>query len=770
MPSTLSPYRLGKARDLYNIFNVFNSLSWQFLVGNIITLFALRLGANSTYIGTLSAVLYVAFFFLPLGKLLSNRYSMVKIFSTAWVGRAIGMIPVLFAPFVFAAGHRETALLMILLGVALFHVIRGIGTIANNPVLSFLSAGPDRGSYMTQIQIINSSVGMFAGFVIAMLLGRNPPLFLYSIIIAVGIICGIFSGILLSKIPGPEKEEGVTNKKLTEIIRDAMAQPGIRQFIIILLLVALTSGVSRTFLVVYSRGVFDQNDGMVSLYAVFGGLGNLMVGLLIKFLVDRIGAKPIFSMCVIIGMVSMVPILFIPASLGENFTTITLFLTFLFFLMNFGWLGSEGVMQTYFLGLVPPEQITDMGVLYFFGFGIAGAGGSFLSGVFLDTVTVISNSMILSFKILYLILIILAAVILLLMRKLVPLGALPFWGALEVMFSFRDLKAISLLDKLNKISDLNEEEAILEALHDAPSKLAIKGLLTRARSPRLSVRVESIRAIDALENLDDVVEKALMDDIIYNPYTTAYLSARVLGNHGVFQANALLRELAVSNDYMLAGEATIALAKLGDNPFRPQIEQIISATKNPRLKIMGVEAFGIYGSPDSLSVLLDILKGANPPPYLRDAVVLAMASILDIQNKFYPLLVRFIADESLAVTLAMDETESAYEYYVSVHGRKRGRKNPRIAALSSQAKNFQTAIPAYIKSYDGAQLSRWILELPDDLSHAVVQTVLSEAVLDDELMSLKRLQLLIVHWAAHELRLWTNKLKVKVSGEESGGK
>ena len=760
MATTLSPYRLSKARDLYNIFNVFNSLSWQFLVGNIITLFALRLGANSTYIGTLSAILYVSFFFLPAGRILTNHFSIVKIFSAAWISRAVGMIPVLFVPFAVASGHRDMALLLIFIGVALFHISRGVGMIGNNPILSHLSAGPDRGSYMTQVQIINSAVGMFAGFIIAMLLGRDPPLFLYAIIIAVGIGFGIFSGILMNKIPGPEKEEDGKNENIFKIVREALAQPALRLFIFILLMVALASGVSRTFVVVYSREVFGQSDGMVSLYAVFGGLGNLMVGLVIKFLVDRIGAKPIFSLCVIIGLFSMIPILFFPASIGDNFTTVTLFLTFLFFLMNFGWLGSEGIMQTYFLGLVPAEKMMDMGILYFLGFGVAGAGGSFLGGVLLDATTAISGSVIFSFRILYSILIVITVVTLILMRKLVPLGALPFKGALEVMFSFRDLKAISLLDKLNKAGDSDKEEALLEALHDVPSQLAIKGLLNRVKSPRLAVRMESIRAIDALNLLDEATERALMDDILYNPYTTAYISARTLGNHGVFRSIALLRELALSGDYMLAGEAIIALAKLGDEAFRPQIEQIIVETQNPRLKIMGVEAFGIYGSPDSLSVLLDILRGANPPPYLRDEVVLAMASILDTQNQFYPLLVRFLVDESLVPTLALDEAEAAYENYVSAHSRKRAR-DPRAAALGRQAKLFQPAVADYIRNSNGAGLSRWILELPDELVHAIVQMVLSEAVLDDDLIGHRRLRLLIVHWAAHELRLWTNKLREK---------
>jgi len=759
MATALSPYKLGKARDIYNVFNIFNAISWAFLAGNIVTLFALRIGANSTYIGIISAVLYVSFFFLPLGKILTKRFAIIKIYSFTWSSRAIGMIPLLIAPLVFAFGHRDLALFLILIGVTLFHVTRGIGMIANNPVLSYLSQGPDRGSYMTQIQIINSAVGMFAGFIIAMLLGRDPPLFLYAIIMAVGIVCGVFSGILVGKIPEPEREEGLKNKKLFVVIKEAMTQPAIRLFLFILLMVALVSGVSRTFLIVYSREVFTQSDGMIFLYAVFGGLGNLMVGLVIKFLVDKIGAKPIFSFCVILGLVSMIPVVFFPASISENFTTVTLYLTFMFFMLNFGWLGAEGVMQTYFLGLIPLEQMVDMGILYFLGFGIAGAGGSVLSGILLDTAAAVTGSAVISFRILYIILIAISALTLFLMRKLIPLGALPFKGAMEVMFSYRELKAISLLDKLNKTSDSGVEEAILGELQDSPSGLAIKGLLARVKSPRLPVRMESIRAIDALPELDEDAERALIDDIINNPFTTAYRSARTLGNHRVFQAIPLLRELAISSDYMLAGEAIIALAKLKDIAFKPQLEQIIMETQNPRLRIAGVEAIGIYGFTDSLPILLDMLRVADPPPYLRDEVVMAMASILGIDNKYYSLLIRFLANESLAVTLAMDEAESVYEYCLSVHGHRRRKKEHGLASLQNHTKTFQNAVLEYIQGSKGEQLYRWIMGLPDDLVNGSAQMILAEITIDEDFMSYHRLKLLIIQWAAHELRLWTNKLK-----------
>jgi hypothetical protein len=772
----LSPYRQKKARTVFNVFNVFNALSWNFLVGSIITLFALRLGASSTYIGILSALGYISFFFLPLGKIVAQRFRIVSIFSFAWVVRALGMAPVVCAPLAVFFGYPDLALGMTMLGVALFHMVRGIGMIGNNPVLSYLSAGPDRGSYMTQIQILNSATGMISGFAIALLLGKDPPLFLYSIIMTAGIICGITSGLLIRKVPEPpsgaspagDTSSGKENIKRTGfagIFRDAFSQPDIKFFLIILLILALVSGVSRTFIVVYAREVFFHDDGMILLYSVFGGLGHLLAGTLIKFLVDRIGAKPILIICTIVGMVTMIPILFFPADAIGYLTMGILFFSFLFFMLNFGFLGSEGMAQTYFMGLVPPQKMLDMGMLYFLVFGVAGAGGSFLAGLFLDTLTGFGYSLLTAFKVMYGIIIALTAIVIIIQQKLTPLGALPLANAVKVLFSYRDLQAISLLDRLNRVQDFHQETLLLGALHHMPSQLATKGLLERAQSPRLTTRQESIRALERLETLSEDAERALINDIATNPYTTAYISARILGNHACFSTIPLLRELAYSQDYMLAGEAMIALAKLRDTAFRPQIEQIILNTENPRLNIMGAEALGIYGQPHSLYTLLEMLRGTDPPPYLRDEVVLAMAAILDTQNQFYRILIRFLAEPSLAPALAMDEAEMAYEFFVTnLGGQKNSGGKDELLILKKQAESIQAAVSAMVHDQDAEHLSHWIMGLPavyfsNDPAFSVAQSIFPETLLDNEMDSHERLNLLIIHWATYQIRIWTKRLK-----------
>ncbi|GHU21786.1 MFS transporter [Spirochaetia bacterium] len=759
MSVPMSPHRLAKARDLYNIFNVFNSFSYTMLAGGIVTLFAMRLKANSTFIGLLSAVGYVAFFFLPLGKILTRTFSVVKIYSITWVLRAVAMTPFFLAPFFASAGNTEFALNLTLIGVLLFHVSRGIGMIGNNPVLNDLSAGPDRASYMTQIQVINSAVGMVSNFAIAILLGGNPPLFLYAVIIGSGIIGGVTSGIMLRNIPEPHGDKNKKNAAFFSILKECFGRKSFKQFIVLLILIAMASGVARAFVIVYCREIFDQSDGMIALYTVFGGLGSMLIGMLIKFLIDRVGAKPLFMWCTIVGLISMLPIIFFPTVALDNFITVILFLAFLNFMLNFGFIGAEGLAQTYFLSLIPAEYMLDMGIVYFFCFGIAGAGGSFLAGTFLDFCTGINVAPTLSFKMLYAVLAAMVGVVLILQRSLVLLGALPFKNALDVMFSFRDLHAINLLERLNKTSDSQEEEALLEALHDTPSQLAIQGLLTRAHSPLLSVRFEALRALEMVGVLNTDAEKMLLDDVINNAYTTAFISARILGNHKVSAAIPILRELSLSRDYMLAAESVIALAKLGDNAFRPQIERLILGTENFRLKIMGIEALGLYRSPESLGALLDILRNAGDVSYLSNEVALALASILGIKSQFYHLLVRFLEDQSLGETLALDEAETAVEFFTATHGGwKPFRKKSHLAAISAQAKTLQDAVSSYMHDSNGAPFSQWIFALPESVCEPIAQSVFAEVVLDDELGSIIRLRLLVCQWAAQCLHLWTQDI------------
>lgn len=753
MTGQLTPYQLKKSRKLYNVFNGFNSFSFTILSGSVLTLYALRLGASSTIIGLLNAFVFTSFFFMPLGKILVHRFPIVQVFATAWLIRYLVMIPLVIAPFFDRLGRTDIALLLVLICVFAFQASRGVGMIGNNPVLNELAAGPDRGAYMTHIQVISSAVSMFTSLGIALLLGRDPPLIIYTVIMTIGIIFGVISSFMVYKIPEPPADPEQKREEFFKVVQRAFRRAPFRRFIIIFLGLSLVSSIARAFIVVYSRTVYLQGDGMVTFYSVFGSLGALAVGLITQLLVDRVGAKPLYityTVTAVFGLLIAIISPFITPtgvlSPHPAYGLIPIFLAFIFFTINFSFAGTEGVAQTYFFGLIRPTDMLDLGILYYIVFGIAGAFGSFAAGLFLDTLVNTGIQSANAFRILFILLTIFLLVILFWQRKLIRLGALSLRGALGVIFSFRDLRALTLLDKLERSRNDKEERATLEALQETPSTVALTELLDRLRSPRLSVRIEALRAIEVLKTLNSEAKQALQDDVRNNPFTTAYLSCRILGNHGITQAIPLLRPLITAEDYMLAGEAMLALARLGDTDSRPHIEECIKLTKNPRIRIMGAVALETFGSTESIQVLLDMLREENPPPYLRDEVVLSIAGIVGVLERFYPLLVQYQEDPALINALALDEIEEIAEQIAS---RRRVKAYVNYKGI---IKELKEAAACFVSNFDGTQLSRWILTHLDENKHIDVY-IFSQAVLEDDLVAHDRFRLLVCTWVANRLLL-----------------
>jgi len=749
MTSQLTPYQLKKSRKLYNLFNGFNAFSFTILSGSVITLYALRLGATSTVIGILNAFVFISFFFMPVGKILVRRFPIVHVFATSWLIRYLVMIPLVVAPFFDRMGRTNIALTLMMIGVFAFHASRGVGMIGNTPVLNEMAAGPDRGAYMTHIQVIASAVSMFTSLGVALLLGRKPPLMIYALLMTIGIVSGVIGSLMLYRIPEPPAEDQGRREEFFAVVRRALRRAPFRRFIIIFLTLSLISSVSRAFIVVYSRNVYAQGDGLVSLYSVFGSLGALSIGLLTRLLVDRVGAKPLYITYTFAAVIGLVPVIFSPfaGSTAPAFAfVVPVYLALLFFMVNFAFAGTEGVAQTYFFGLIKPTDILDLGILYYIVFGIAGAVGSFTAGIFLDVLMDAGLSQVMAFRILFSSLTFLLLVVIFLQRKLIRLGALPLRGALGVIFSFRDLKVLSLLGRLEKSRSVQEEQKVLEALHNNPSTVALTELLDRLRSPRLSVRIEALRAIEALKILNSEAEEALIEDVRNNPFTTAYISCRILGNHGVRKAVPLIRTLLRAEDYMLVGEAMLALARLGDQDFRPQIEEYIKMTKNPRIRIMGASALETFGSYESIQVLLDLLREENPPPYLRDEVVLSIAGIVGILERFYPLLVQYREDPALVNALAMDEIDEISEQISSRKGRKKSLNS------NSVIRELKESVSKFVNTYDGQQLSRWILTNLGEIKELDVY-IFSQAILEDDLVAHDRFRLLVCTWAANRLLL-----------------
>ncbi len=669
----LSPAALKRARQGFFAFNALNSVSFILVSGSLITLYALSLGASNAVIGALNAFASATFFLLPLGKRLVRRRPIIRVFGRAWLWRYVSMAPALLAPLLAKAGARGAAIATIMAGVALFNALRGIGMIGNNPVLANLADGgsggkrSDRGAFLVNAQIAASVAGMATNLAVALAIGRSAPSWAFAAAIGAGIAFGLIGTSMLFKyVPEPEGYRPEGSEGLLRSAREAMKDKGFRVFIEVFFFLAFVAGMARSFLPVYAKEVFGQGDGAVMAYSLVGSVGSLAMGLLTRLLVDRLGAKPLYVIFTAIAALSLAPLAFAPGPAGllAGPAVAAAVLVFVNFLSSFGFAGEENAAQTYFFSLVRAERTLDLGVVYYLVYGLGGTIGAGLGGVALDALGLFGMSGAGAFRVFYGVLLAGLVAILFRMSRLVRLGSASVRESLGVMLSIRDLRTFNLLQRLDKSIDPREEIGLIheigeDARGSAPAP-AQDGLLEYLSSPRFDVRTEALLAMENMGRLGSDTVEALILEVERQPYTTAYLAARILGKSagaegapGDAASRArrervlpVLRKAASAEDYMLQASAMVALARLGDAESVPLIEDCLESSRIPRVRISAAFALEILDSRRSVPALVSCLRNERDPAFVSDELVLATASLLGLMPAFYATYEAFLGDES----------------------------------------------------------------------------------------------------------------------------
>jgi HEAT repeat protein len=732
--AALSPAALKRARESFYAFNALNSASFAILSGSFVTLFALSLGASNALVGVLNALAYVTFFFLPLGKSVVRRRRIVDVFGWAWIARHLVMLPILLTPLIVAKGGQGAAFAILVAGVAGFNFFRGVGLIGNNPVLAFLSEGgagskrQDKGAFLVTVSIFGSLAGLAANLAIALVLGRSASPTVYTVAIGAGIAMGIVGSLFLLRSPEPEDYRPSASSSAWRASVEAMRDRHFRAFIAAYFGLAFVSGMGRSFLPVYAKEVFGQGDDAVMVYTLVGSLGALAMGLLSRLLMDRLGAKPLYVIYTAVSLLSFAP-LALPGPAGP--VAVAAFLVFVNFLSSFGFNGEENAGQTYFFALAGPARMLDLGVLYFIAYGLGGSLGAGLGGVALDFLGGIGLPPAIAYRAFYGALAALLAFILFRMTRLQPLGSATVREAVGVMLSFRDLAAFGLLQRLDRSADPEEE---IRLIHELGSRaggrrraalLRTQGeILAYFGSPRFDVRMEAILALEKMPWLSPEAEEALRAEVERQPFTTAYVAARVLGKKRCDSAVPALRRAVLAEDYMLQGSAVVALARLGDRASTGPIEELLARTDNPRVRISAAYALELLGSAESVPSLVACLRRASQPRFASDEILLSTAAVLGMMPRFYTMYAAFIEDEASGLALLDDAAEEA--------GISKPDFDPAVALLLAEPS-------------DGVPASRLILERSD----SAAAIVLAEAALDPAL-GYRGLRFFIAAFAALE--------------------
>ncbi|MDR1748611.1 MAG: MFS transporter [Spirochaetaceae bacterium] len=726
--NSFTQYQIIRGRRIFNWHSGLNSFSFALVTGNIITLYAMFLGADSAAIGLISSFSFFSYFAIPLGRLLASRKPLLRIYADSWMLRNTSLLLMALIPIAMLFGVSQVGLPLIIISTFLFNFFRGIGLVASNPVIRDLAPGNDRGAYIIRLSIINNFAALFAVLCMAVLLRYLPGAAAFNSAVFAGIIIGFAASLLLYKMPRPRADVAPSDQaNLMANFSKAFKDRNFRFFLLVFSIIGCGVGMARPFVIVYCKEVYGQSDSVLTIVTLFSSLGALAMGAVMRLFIDRIGAKPMYIVFSAISLLSLIPAVISPSLM--LLPGVMIFICFFGFLTNLGFSGQESAAQTYFFSLIPQQAVMDLSILYFFIMGGTGAAGALFGGVILDILARIGFSPVVVFRIYFIMQILIIACALWFQLKLKSMGSYSLRNTIGMFFSPRDLRALNLLSRLDRYAeDPRKETELLAELRESNTAVAEGKLITHLSSPRFAVRAEALSSMESLPSLSPAAITTVVAELEQGKYTTAYLAARLLGIFRIRDAAAALRTAVNSDDYMLAGESMVALARLNDSRGQMVIAECLAATENPHLLLWGIRAMEIYSNTTSLPILLDILRLDFDVEDVLHEVILALSTLMGFEKIFYRPYSRYIADNSILPELLEDLFEQVREH------------------RKIRDTGFFRLVLDFAFSADGADaLMGWFVPFSGK-QKGVISAMLAGSVLDTELTRLESFRFCICFW------------------------
>ena len=629
--ASLTPRQVRAAQRRFTLFSFINMVSWQLLTGNIITLYALRLGASDLTVGVLYSLIPLGQLLPLVGRVIVRRAGSVRTMATFLAARNLLMLPIMAAPLFANTGRSDIGVWLIAASVIGFNIARGISITGNNAIVGAITTNDDRGSFLSRQQVATYLAAIGTGVGMGLLLQDESPLILYTVLFAAGIATGLATASVVARLPEPPTI-GRGGGGFVQSVIDALRERNTRRFTLLLAVHSFVVSMALPFLVVYVKRAYGQGDSVTMLLTVIGSVGGIAVALLSGLIIDRVGARPLMS--VYTGVLSVTILLVVVTPPLHTALAVWLYLGSIFFLTTFAANGIASAHSIYFFALIAPEKRLNMGVFNFLATGIPASAGAMVGGVVLNLLSNIEFPDPAGvYRIYYGGIVAAYLGISMLTSTIDRLGASTVPDVVGILLSPRDLGEMSLLHRLKASQTADTEQSLVEHLGRMQARFAIPDMLRTLRSPRFAVRAETLDTLTDVA-LTDELKRALISEVDNQPFTTAYLAAEILGRKRVQEALPALRRGLRSDDFFLAGKCMVALGRLADHESLQPVGDLFRNTGNPYLLIHGASTLELLGDPRSLPTLLTALE-PEPIAAVRDEVILAAAGILEMADTFY---------------------------------------------------------------------------------------------------------------------------------------
>lgn len=618
--------------------SVTNSVFTQYtFFGSIFVLFLNQLGLDKSQIGSLLSLLpflgiVAVFIASPVARLGHKR-----VFIVSFMARTSTAGLLLLTPMILAQFGQEIVLAFIVVTVAAFGLFRAIGFTAFYPWLQEQVPDSVRGKYTAVKNTLASLTSLLAVMVAGYVLGPNPALGQFTVLIAVGIVFGIISVWAATRIPGgaPVKGKAIEESSFREMVAAARDSNFVR-YLAGVSLVTLSTAPLVSFVPLFMKEQVGLSSDQVVWLTTGSLLGGMASSYLWGWLADRYGSKP-----VMVSGILFLPLMPLAWLLMPRQVTWSLHLALAIAvgqgLVNTGWnIGSGRIL---FVGVVPAKRRTAYMALYYAWMGIVGGLGQLFGGWLVDLTAGLQGQWWIvkfdPYTLLFLVGISFPLVSYWLLGRVKADSAVTVRQFAGMFLRGNPFLAIESLVRYHRARDERATVAMTERMGSTKSPLTTEELIEALHDPRFFVRFEAVVSI-ARHGPDPRRIDALIETLEGNEPSLSTIAAWGLGRIGDERALEALRCGLDARYRSVQAHCARSLGSLGDRTVLPILLDRLAVEDDVGLKMAYAAALGKLGATEAATPLLALLRASSSADTRRE-FALALARMIGEEHYFIQL-------------------------------------------------------------------------------------------------------------------------------------
>lgn len=638
---TPNQQRLGRSRYLW--FTRINALSFGCLAESILILYAIKNGADDFLVGMLTSFFYLTMPFMFFGKRLVSRLGAARTYGFSWAFRNLSASTLILVPIAAKFFSPKIGLVLLILAAFGFFGFRSMGMTATTPLIGEITTRTNRGNFISQTWLHFNLFYLFAMVAMIFILGRYDHMHTFQGIIFFGVVTGVIAASVIYRVPETNTPRLSAQKPIGNSFSYIIHNPRPRKLLYAWAAAVTADILVNPFSMVALKNGYQISDYNALFYALIQIVGGIVAAFINSVILDRVGPRPMLILYSTgFGIICLFWLL-APASL------LIFHVVVIFFMVGLFHAGAHTTLSHYFLTIIPEPHRVGTNMFMFITSGVsAGLAGTWVGGGMLKILHSWQLQSLTTYRLYFLIILAIQILLFLVYRRIERIEEWRIKDVLGIFFSFRDIRALYTLYKLENNAKVAEEALRVEALRESPSELSEATLRELLGSPRFTIRGKALGALGRIRFGTRTTE-ALIKEVAHGEFTTAYLAAEILGETGRQQAIPVLRQGLQSADVYLQGKCLLALAQIGDQASYPEIEAIFNRTTNPRLIIHGASALVCMGDRERLPLLLLKSIAAGIPAQVREEVLFSACEMYGCGDEFYQFLRTYKKNVSLGL-------------------------------------------------------------------------------------------------------------------------